>query len=166
MKRLVFIHGPNGVGKSTTCSLLHEKISNSAWLESEWARRINPFMFTHEIETMTEENLTHILRSYLNLSVVETVIFNWGLHGPRKKILERVFENISDIEYQYIPVQITCSEQENINRMKKDQRSDLRIKRGIEIRSLYENPKCSEIDSTNLTPWEVAEAVLDILKSV
>ena len=59
MKKLVFIHGPNGVGKSTTCELLHNKLINSAWLESEWARRINPFEFNEEIELLTEKNITH-----------------------------------------------------------------------------------------------------------
>jgi adenylate kinase family enzyme len=164
MKRLVFIHGPNGVGKSTTCKLLHEKTQGSAWVESEWARRINPFTFTEEIERMTENNLTQLLRSYLELSVVETVFFNWGLYGPREKIFKRVMRNISDMEYQYIPILITCSERENINRMKLDQRSDLRISRGIKIRNLYENPECNVIDSTDLTPMEVADYVLELLE--
>ncbi len=166
MKRLVFIHGPNGVGKSTTCELLHEKLRNSAWVESEWARRINPFEFTEEIENMTENNITMLLRSYLELSTVKTVIFNWGIHGPRKRILERVFSNLSDIEYQYIPILITCSEPENVLRMKQDQRSALRISRGLEIRSLYDNLDSHRIDTTRLTPFEAVEEVLDYLESI
>lgn len=49
MKKLVFIHGANGVGKSTTCGLLHQKSRKSAWLEREWSRRISPFEFTAKI---------------------------------------------------------------------------------------------------------------------
>ena len=33
MKRLIFICGPNGVGKSTTCRRLNEKLFHSAQVE-------------------------------------------------------------------------------------------------------------------------------------
>lgn len=65
MKKLIFIHGPNGVGKSTLCKKLNQVLSNSAWLESEWCRCINPFNFKQEIELITEKNMSFILRSYL-----------------------------------------------------------------------------------------------------
>ena len=38
MKTFIFIHGPNGVGKSTACKTIHHRLANTAWLESEWCR--------------------------------------------------------------------------------------------------------------------------------
>ncbi|WP_432664464.1 AAA family ATPase [Wukongibacter baidiensis] len=163
MKKLVFIHGPNGVGKSTTCELLHRKIENSAWLESEWTRRINPFTFSPEIERATEENMTTVLKNYLKLPSINTVIFNWGLHGPREKIFNKVLDNLKSVEFEYVPIIINCSEEENIKRMKEDQRSELRIERAIGIRKIYENLLHFKIDSTDMSPNEVADHIIEHL---
>lgn len=163
MKKLIFIHGPNGVGKSTTCELLHSKLNNSAWLESEWTRRINPFEFTPEIERMTEENMTFLLKNYLGLSSVNTILFNWGLHGPRKAIFERVMKNISYLDFEYVPIIITCSEEENIRRMKMDNRSEIRIRRARQIRKIYEELPHFTIDSTDLTLEEVVEKIINYI---
>ncbi len=38
MRTFIFIHGPNGVGKSTVCKVVHQQLAHSAWLESEWRR--------------------------------------------------------------------------------------------------------------------------------
>lgn len=83
MKKLLFIHGPNGVGKSSACRLLHERLPNSAWLESEWCRRTNPFAYTPEIEVLAERSISFLLRNYLECSQVDCVIFSYGFHGPR-----------------------------------------------------------------------------------
>lgn len=55
MKKLIFIHGPNGVGKSTLCKMLNTRLQNSAWLESEWCRMTHPFTFTPEFIVMIEK---------------------------------------------------------------------------------------------------------------
>lgn len=163
MKKLVFIHGPNGVGKSTTCEVLHSKLSRSAWLESEWTRRINPFFFNSEIEKMTEENMTFLLRNYMSLSSIDIVIFNWGFHGPRKEIFKRVLLNLSDIDFEYVPIVITCSEEENVRRMRLQDRSYERIERAKLIREIYDRMSCFTIDSTYLSVNEVVEKILGYL---
>jgi len=94
MTKLIFIHGPNGVGKSTLCKELHQRLENSAWLESEWVRTINPFILNDEIEKLTEDNMTFLLRNYLNCSMIKYVIFNWGFHGRRKEIFNRVLKGM------------------------------------------------------------------------
>jgi adenylate kinase family enzyme len=163
VKKLIFIHGPNGVGKSTLCSRLHKSIDNSAWLESEWCRNTNPFVFNEEIELMVEKNITFLIKNYLECSMIEYVIFNWGFHGPRKKIFSRIIENLKDKEYELIPITITCSEEENIKRMTKDERDEERIKRAIEIRGIYEGLNNPIIDTTNMTVEETVEKAIEIL---
>lgn len=163
MKKFVFIHGPNGIGKSTVCELLNKKVLKSAWLESEWARCINPFILNPEIELLTEKNITFLLRSYLECSEVDTVIFNWGFHGSRKAIYERVLNNISDIQFQYLPITLLCNEEENIKRMKLDNRSDERIARALQTRHIYEDLTCSSIDTTLLTPEETLMKIIEFI---
>ena len=113
---------------------------------------------------MVEKNITFILRGYLTCSLVHNVIFNWGIHGPRKNIFERVLKNLKDLEYKFIPIIITCTQEENINRMIKDGRSNERIERAIAIRKLYENLEGHRIDTTCLTTEKTIEEVIKIIE--
>ncbi len=164
MKKLLFIHGPNGVGKSTLCSLLSKEIMNSAWLESEWARCITPFVFNEDIEILTEKNMTSILRNYLECDFIKVVIFNWGFHESRKKIFERVLKNLEDVEYEYIPITLKCSLEENISRMRIDERSNARIEKAIRIRGIYEELPYMKVDTTDLTPEQTMKEIVKLAK--
>lgn len=164
MKKLIFIHGPNGVGKSTLCKNLFSKLQNSAWLESEWCRMITPFTFNDEITRMVEKNLSFMLRSYLECSTVEYVIFSYGYHGPRKQIFENILKNLSDIDYKLVPIIVTCSYEENRRRMIADTRDEARITRALEARSVYEGLDCPTIETTDLSVDETVNRVLEILE--
>lgn len=163
MKKLILIQGPNGVGKSTLCKHLHQKLMNSSLVEPEWCRMINPFYFDDEINSLTISNMTHLLRSYLSCSSVEYVIFNYGFHGPRKKIYDQVMDNLKDLEYKFIPITITCNEEENIRRMIKDYRDSERINRALAARNIYENLGAPLIDTTSLSVEETVDRVIEIV---
>jgi cytidylate kinase len=163
MKKLIFIHGPNGVGKSTLCKNLNQQIENSAWLESEWCRMTNPFIFNDEIIKMIEKNISFMLRSYLECSTIEYVIFSYGFHGPRKKIFENVLKNLSDIEYELIPITVTCGYEENKTRMINDGRDEERINRALSVRNIYNCLDYPIIDTTDMSVKETVYKVLEIL---
>ena len=46
MKRLIVIIGPNAVGKTTTAKCLVEKLPQTAYVDSDWCRCMNPFLLT------------------------------------------------------------------------------------------------------------------------
>ena len=163
MKKMIFIHGPNGIGKSTACEALHRQLKKSAWLESEWTRKINPFQLNDEIGELTEKNMTFLLRNYLNCSEVEYVIFNWGYHGNRKRIFEKVMKNISDLDFKYLPLTLKCDLEENIKRMKRDGRSEERIQRTIVTREIYEDLDCPSIDITALEVDETVKKIVEFI---
>lgn len=164
MKKLIFIHGPNGVGKSTLCRILNLKVQNSAWLDSEWCRMTNPFIFNDEIIKMVEKNISSMLRSYLECTTIEYVIFSYGFHGQRKKIFENILKYLSDIEYQLIPITVTCSYEENRARMIKDGRDEERIDRALSARNIYDSYHYPAIDTTEISTEETVYKVLEILK--
>jgi len=166
MKKLIFIHGPNGVGKSSLCKALHVRLENSAWVESEWCRCINPFIFNEEVELLTEKNMTQLIRSYLECSFIEYVILDWGLHGPRGKILKNVLENLRDLDYLYIPVTIKCSEDENIRRMLGDGRDSDRVERALKVRCIYEELPYPCIDTTDMTVDLAADEAIKIINGM
>lgn len=161
MKKFIFICGPNGVGKSTVSHRLNERISHSARVDSDWCRAINPFEFSQELMAVNEKNITSLLSNYLSCDFIEYIIFTYGFHGHRKQIFERVMENISSFEYEFLPVILTCNVNENIRRMKQDGRSEDRIQRAIvNTRQIYDDLPYVRIDTTNLNVDEVADKII------
>jgi hypothetical protein len=106
-----------------------------------------------------------LLRNYLQCSLVDYVIFSYGLHGPRKRIFDSVLRNLSDMEFILLPITLTCSEEENTRRMTQDGRDADRIQRGLETRQIYESPDNPVIDTTHLTIEDTVEAILTILRA-
>lgn len=103
------------------------------------------------------------MRSYLECSLLDYVIFNYGFHGPRKQIWDHVLQNLSDLNYQLLPITITCGEEENRARMVKDGRDTARIERALAVRSLYDGLDCPIIDTTGLTVEDTVNKVLEIV---
>lgn len=164
MKTLILIIGPNGVGKSTTCELLHRRLPRSSWLDSDWCRLVNPFEFTPEIESLIANNMSALLGNYLQCSQVDYVIFSYGFHGPRKRIFEEVLRNLSAIEFRLLTIMLFCSEEENTRRMMKDWREPERIRRGLETRLQYQNTDNPRIETTHLSVEGTVEEILGILQ--
>jgi cytidylate kinase len=165
MKKLIMICGPNGVGKTTLTKTLNRRLMNSALIDPEWCRMINPFYFDDEINLLTISNMTHLLRSYLSCTSINYVIFNYGFHGPRRMIYDNVMDNLKDLDYEFIPIIVTCDEQENIDRMLADDRDEERIKRALSVRGIYDDINYPLIDSTKLTVEETVEKVIEIVSN-
>lgn len=164
MKKLIFICGPNGVGKSTVCQRLNERLSHSARIDSDWCRCINPFEFSQELMTVNEKNITSLLSNYLACDYFEYVIFSYGFHGPRKQIFDKVIFNISSFDYEFLPVILTCNVEENIKRMKQDGRSEKRIQNAItHSRHAYDDLPYIPIDTTNLGADEVVDEIIKLV---
>lgn len=167
MKKLIFICGPNGVGKSTACEMLNQKLINSARLDSDWCKCINPFDFTPETINIIEKNMTGILRNYLESDMLEYVIFSYGFHGQRKQIFDNIMLSLKNIVFRFVPIILTCSENENINRMKNDKRDLDRIKRSLETtRELYNDLEYPNIDTTHMSVEQTVDEILKLLNSV
>lgn len=164
MKKLIFINGYAGVGKTTVSEQLHNRLNNSAWIQSEWCRSINPFLLTEEIEAITEKNMSALIRTYFESSFLEYVILTWGIHGRRKIVLDKVIQNLQDIKYQYIPITLLCDKDEHIRRMERDKRSENRIQRSLETRKLYESSNYRSIDTSNLTSEQTANTIIEFIK--
>lgn len=165
MKTLIFIHGPNGVGKSTTCARLFQRLPHSSRLDSEWCRMINPFDLTPEIEVLAERHISVLLRGYLECSLVEHAIFSYAFHGPRKRIWERVLHNLQDLSFHLLPITLTCSEEENVRRMIQDGRDDAGyMQHSLQTRIVYEGLPYPIIDSTRLSVDKTVDNILMLLQ--
>ena len=164
MTKFVFIHGPNGVGKSSVCKAIHHRLSHSAWLESKWCRMTRPFILNEATIALTIANMTQMLRNYLSCSWLDYVLFSYGFHGARQQIWDTVHADLQDIPHTFVPITLTCDEEENVARMTRDGRDPGRIQRAISNRALYDVLPYPLIDTTHLTVEQVADRVIEIVQ--
>ena len=167
MKQLVVLIGPNAVGKSTTAKKYIELHPQTAYVDSDWCRVMNPFSFTAATKQTVSENIYCLIHNYLNCNDINTVIFTYSWHGIRKEIYDSVIEKLrsDDIEFDEKIIILKCSKDENIKRAYIDNRDETRIKRGIDntfsFYDIYDYP-C--IDTTNLIPEQVVAEINKLVK--
>ena len=141
MKKLFIIGGPMGVGKTTTCHLLKEKLNNAVFLDGDWCWDASPFQVTEETKKMVLENICFLLNQFLHCSAYENVIFCWVLH--EQSILDEILEHLdlSECEVKYIS--LICTKQALIERL-----------------PLYSCLKTLKVDVSNLTAADAAATIL------
>ncbi|MHB1485773.1 MAG: GNAT family N-acetyltransferase [Saccharofermentanales bacterium] len=167
IKKLIVILGANGIGKSTVSAALFKKLPNSAYIESDYCRMINPAGFTDETIAVNKKNILDLMLNYFNSSTIQNVIFPYGFHGHRKQVFEALLNDLKKkVKFRFYPILLVCDEAENIRRMKADGREDERITRGIiKTRALYDEYDYPRIDVTNITVIKTVDSILKILKA-
>lgn len=157
MKNILFLCGPNGIGKTTICKEIIKQLPNSAYVDSDPCRVMNPFVLNDDTIPTIVKNISNLIVNYLKCPIVNTVIFSYGFHGRRREVFQRVLSEISQIEHEFIP----CSEEENINRMNLNNRSPDRIQRTLnESRKAFDNIDYPKLDITNLSISEAAKTII------
>ncbi|MEN6413352.1 MAG: AAA family ATPase [Veillonellales bacterium] len=71
MKKLIIVNGTMGVGKSTVCQLLLDKLKPGVYLDGDWCWNMNPFIVSDENKAMVLDNIVHLLKNYLSNSGYE-----------------------------------------------------------------------------------------------
>ncbi|WP_035287832.1 AAA family ATPase [Clostridium sp. KNHs214] len=161
MKNILFLCGPNGIGKTTICKEIIKQLPNSAYVDSDPCRVMNPFVLNDDTIPTIAKNISDLLINYLQCPVVNTVVFSYGFHGRRREVFQRILLEISKNEHDFIPFLLWCSEEENINRMNADNRSANRIKRTLnESRKAFDSVTYPKLDITNLSVSEVAKTII------
>lgn len=166
MKKLIVLLGPNAVGKSSVCKTLLERCPNSAYVDADWCRQINPFPFTNTTKKTVTDNLYCMIRNYLLCDDIQWVFFPYGLHGEREGIFRELTARLDadGLEVQIHTIVLKASMEELIRRGNADGRDRERIERGIlQTFSLYEDLELPCIDTTDLTIDETAEEILKLL---
>ena len=167
MKQLIVIVGPNAVGKSTTAEKIVEQYPQSAFIDSDWCRVMNPFPLTDVTKETVIENMYSLLRNYLVCEEISTVVFVYSWHGERKEMYDRVIKRLRDdeIEFQENIVILKCSEAENRRRAIADNRDAERVERGIRNTfSFYDEYEYPSVDTTDMTVMEAVERVCEVTK--
>ena len=105
------------------------------------------------------------MHNYLWCEALENVIFTYSWHGERKEIYDNLIYGLKDtgLQFEEKVIILKCSEEENRNRAKSDGRDTVRIERGMQNTfSFYDGFAFPCVDTTDMTPEEVAEEVEEI----
>ncbi len=88
MKRLIFLNGTMGVGKSAVSQELKKLLAPCAFLDGDWCWDITPFTVTNETKALVLDHAAYLLNSFLACSAVENVLFCWVL--PARSVIEQL----------------------------------------------------------------------------
>ncbi len=163
MKKLILINGTMGVGKSTVSKELIKRLQPSVYLDGDWCWNMNPFVVNEENKQMVLRNIGFLLRSYLENSSYEYVIFCWVMH--QEQIVKQVLEQVKGLLFQPFVFTLTCSKdalrKRLTSRMNAEGKTDIpqKVEESIIRLKLYDKMESIKIDVTDVTPLQAADSI-------
>ena len=162
MKRLFFINGTMGVGKTATGTALLRLLPKCVFLDGDWCWNMHPFVVNDETKAMVEENICYLLANFLKCSAYENVVFCWVMH--EEDILHRILSRLSLENVGLYKFSLVCTEQTLLERLSKDIDNGFRtegvIPRSLSRLGLYVSMDTIKIDVTNLDLKQAAAEIL------
>ena len=163
-KTLYLIGGPMGVGKTVVCRELNRMLPASVMLDGDWCWCADPFQVTPETKRMVLDNICHLLGNFLRCSTYENVILCWVMH--KRAIIDELLGRlpIEECGAKVRVVSLVAREDELRRRIEGDVRAGLRdaeaVARSLSYLPRYRNLDTELIDTTGLTPHEVAARIV------
>ena len=162
MKNLYIVGGTMGVGKTTTCRLLKERLERAVFLDGDWCWDAHPFVVTDETKAMVMDNICHLLNNFLRCTAYENIIFCWVLH--RREILDEILSRLDNC--RAIHLSLVCSPEALRARLGQDVAAGLRqeedVGRSLSRLPLYERLGGPKVDVSDITPEEAAERIIEL----
>ena len=164
MKNLFLIGGTMGVGKTTTCRILEQKLNHSVFLDGDWCWDMHPFQVTEETKRMVVENICFLLNNFIKCSAYENIVFCWVMH--QQAIIDDILSRLETANCKVHTISLVCGEQALRPRLRKDVDAGVReedvIQRSVERLPLYNTLKTDKIDVSEIGPEEAADLILSI----
>ena len=161
-KTLYLIGGTMGVGKTTTCRQLQQKLPDCVFLDGDWCWDMHPFTVNEETKAMVVENIAFLLNQFLRCNTYKNVVFCWVMH--QESIWEDILSRLNTEGIDVRCVALTCSEEALTARLQKDVENGLRqpdiIPRSVERIPLYAALTAEKLDVSALTPEEATEKII------
>ena len=163
-KRLYLIGGPMGVGKTTAGQLLKIKLNNCVFLDGDWCWDMKPFQVTPETKKMVIENICFLLNNFIRCPAYENIIFCWVMH--EQTIVDNIISRLNTENCSIIKISLICTDEMLRERLEKDvadgvRKSDV-IPRGLAYLPLYSKVGSVKIDTSEKTPEEVVEEIINV----
>lgn len=162
MKNIFLIGGTMGVGKTTTCQIIKNKLNNSVLLDGDWCWDMHPFQVTEETKQMVEDNICFLLNNFIKCSAYENIVFCWVMH--EQTIIDKIVSRLDIVNSKVHLISLICSEQALEARLRKDVDAGIRaedaIRRSMERIPLYEKLNTIKVDVSKLVPEQAADFII------
>lgn len=162
MKTLYLIGGTMGVGKTTVCQKIKQKISNSVFLDGDWCWDAHPFQVTEETKAMVMRNICFLLNQFLHCSAYDHIIFCWVMH--EQGIIDTILTNIDKTNCRIKTISLICDSDTLRNRLEKDIAKGIRtediIDRSMKRLPLYDVLNTVKIRTDNMSIDHVADSII------
>ena len=148
MKRLIFLRGTMGVGKSAVSHELKKMLAPCAFLDGDWCWDLEPFTVTEETKALVLDHAAYLLNSFLRCSAVENVLFCWVM--PARSVIDDLLSRITE-PHSFHLFTLTASEAALRTRLARDilagRRTEDVVARSLAYAPLYE----AETDGSKVT---------------
>ena len=164
MKDLYLIGGTMGVGKTTTCRQLQQKLPACVFLDGDWCWDMQPFIVNEETKEMVVQNIAFLLNQFLHCSAFENVVFCWVMH--QQSIWDDILSRLDTSDAKVRCISLICNEEALTARLQKDIDAGLRqpdiIPRSVARIPLYNRLSTEKLDVSALTAEEAAEKIIHL----
>lgn len=161
MKKLYLVGGAMGIGKTTVCQLLKEKLDKAVFLDGDWCWDSNPFIVTQETKTMVLDNICYLLNNFVLCSAYENIIFCWVMH--EQSIIDELLTRLNLKECDVKVISLVCTPEVLSKRLIKDIEAGIRkpdiLARSLKRISMYETLNTIKIDVSYYSPSETAALI-------
>ena len=161
MKKVIFIGGTMGVGKTTVSHLLKKELHHSVMLDGDWCWDTNPFQVTEETKTMVLDNICYLLNSFLRCSAYEHVILGWVMH--EQSIIDHIIGNLNMENCAVRSISLVANEACLRERLLKDVAQGRRtadvIERSISRLPLYRQLNTVKVDTSNKSVQQIVDEI-------
>ena len=165
MKKLIIVNGTMGVGKSAVSRQLLKILTPGVWLDGDWCWNMNPFVVSEENKAMVMDNIGYLLKSFLNNTGYEYVIFCWVIH--REDIFDQLLMRLQGLEFELHKISLICSEQVLTSRLQNDAAAGIReqdvIERSLPRLALYRDMDTQKIDVSDITAEQAAKKIKQLV---
>ena len=162
MKNLYLISGTMGVGKTTTCNILKQKLDHAIFLDGDWCWDADPFQVTAETKKMVIDNICYLLNNFIHCSAYKNIIFCWVMH--QQYIIDDILARLDSDKCNVKTISLVCTPEALTKRLQKDIATGIRqpdiIEKSIDRISLYSNLHTIKVDVSDITAEEAANKIV------
>ncbi len=163
MKTIYITGGTMGVGKTTVCRLLNERLKNSVLLDGDWCWYASPFQVTEETKGMVLNNICHLLNNFIGCSAYENIVFCWVMH--EQSIIDSIIRRIDTKDCKVKKISLVCDEASLKERLERDVRKGIRtkdvIEKSIARLPLYQELETVRIDTSHMLPEDIVKKMIE-----
>ena len=151
-----------GVGKTTTCQIIKDKLNNSVFLDGDWCWDMRPFQVTEETKEMVMQNICFLLNNFIKCSVINNIVFCWVMH--QQAIVDDIISRLDIQGCKVHLISLVCSTEALSERLIQDVDAGNRTKdillKSLERITLYDKLNTVKVDVSNITAEQAADLII------